>query len=357
MISKERLFKFFIASMCAVSQLPAATPSLSLFDQRAPTRVEINNRLLAVVNGKPITVYDLVKKMDMTFYQRFPEYASSVEARYQYYTVNWRNNLADMIDKELILADAEQMKITISHGEIRQEIETLFGPNVIENLDKIGMSYDEAHKIIEGDLLLKRMMGVRVHVKAMRFVTPQAIKKEYEEYAKKNIIPGEWTYNVVSIRENNPTRSATIAHNVHRLLTEENVPLNHLKAKLAELGLGEDAGKVSISEPLQHKEKDLSDQYLKILSGLKAGQYSAPVEQKSRASKSSIYRIFYLKDVKESAAAPFAELENRIRGKLINEVIERESAEYITRLRDHFHVSDEQINENIPENYEPFVLR
>src|SRR5262249_17801417 len=149
--------------------------------QEDKAHIVVNNRILARINEKAISVVDLMKKLDVLFYREFPQYTSSKVARYQFYQANWKNVLQELIDKELILADAEENKLPISSGDVRQEMEQLFGPNIIANLDKVGLSFDDAWKIVQGDITIRRMMYMRVNAKAMRQVTPQDVWAAYEE--------------------------------------------------------------------------------------------------------------------------------------------------------------------------------
>ncbi len=50
------------------------------------------------------------EKMDMLFLRRFPEYTKSKVARYQFYMANWKAILNELIEKELILADAQEKR-------------------------------------------------------------------------------------------------------------------------------------------------------------------------------------------------------------------------------------------------------
>ena len=81
-------------------------------------KISINNRILARVNGKPLTTYDLVKKMDLAFYKQYPQYASSNMARFQFYQQGWSYVLDDLITEELILADAKESHIEVSAGDL-----------------------------------------------------------------------------------------------------------------------------------------------------------------------------------------------------------------------------------------------
>src|SRR5262245_8170025 len=97
-------------------------------------QIIINNRILAKVNGKAISAFDVMKKMDMLFYRQYPEYTAIPQARLQFYQVSWKRVLQELIDKELILADAEESKLQVSAGDIRQEMELLLGPNIHSSL-------------------------------------------------------------------------------------------------------------------------------------------------------------------------------------------------------------------------------
>ena len=114
----------------------------------AMARLAVDNRILATVHGKAISALDLAKKMNLLFVQQFPEQTASAEARFQFYQVNWRQLLEDLIDKELILLDAKELKLPAAVGDVRQEMESLFGPDVVMTLSKVNLSYVEARQVI-----------------------------------------------------------------------------------------------------------------------------------------------------------------------------------------------------------------
>src|ERR1700738_2776124 len=144
---------------------PALLPTLSAVGsgsslvplQNQGERIFVNNRILAKINGKPISVVDVMKKMDLLFYKRYPQYTSIPAARFQFYQLHWQYVLNELIDKELVMADAADNKLPLTPGDIRQEMEEWFGPNIIVNLDQAGLTFDEAWKLVEEDLILQRM--------------------------------------------------------------------------------------------------------------------------------------------------------------------------------------------------------
>lgn len=328
-----------------------------LFGRQAPSHIQINNRVMAVVNGKAITVYDLMKKLDVSFYKQFPQYADSIEAKFQYYQYNWKHSLQDLIDKELILADAEEVKLPVSAGDVREEMETLFGPEIINNLDRVGLSYEDAQEIIRSDILLKRMLGMRVNLKSMRKVTPLAIRQAYDEFAKTNIRSPEWDYNIISVRHPDPTKGAEIANTIHQLVEKENVPFNEVKERIKAIGLFDDSLKINVSDKFHHNEKEVSDSFKSILTEMSPNSFTNPLTHLDRDGKSKIFRIFYLESSVAGGPIPFEEVENKLIDKIRNTVVEEETSIYLDRLREHFHIDDKEILSKLPENFEPFKLR
>lgn len=348
--------KYFILAALLCSQL-AHGADMYVMGQSRERHVNVNNRILAVVNGKPLSVYDVMKKMDVHFYRQFPEYASSAEARHQFYQAQWKNMLRDLVDKELILADAESAKVEVSAGDVRQEMENMFGPNIIANLDKLGMTYAEAEEIVKGDILLRRMLFVRVQNKVMRKVTPQVVRNAYEHYAKDNVKAPEWKYQVISVRDDDAVRGAETANMAYRLLTEDHVGIGELKTKLAEVGAVVNPDSINVSEEFAHTEKEVSSAYKEVLSHLQPGIFSVPTAQSSRRDNGKVFRIFFLKEMVSGGAQAFSAVESLIKEKLMDDEMDKETISYLKQLRDHYHVKDSDISSAIPEGFEPFTLK
>ncbi|CAF23120.1 unnamed protein product [Candidatus Protochlamydia amoebophila UWE25] len=322
------------------------------------SKIFINNRILARINGKPISAYDLVKKMDVTFYKQFPQYLSSTEARYQYYQFSWKYALEDLINKELILADAQESKVEVTSGDVRQEMELMFGPNIIASLDKIGLSFEEASKIVQGDILLKRMIGARVNGKAIRQVTPSRVRKSYEDFIKDpaNIRLTIWNYKVLTIKDRNLKKSEEIAQAAYQLL-RKGFSIEEVPAKLKEGKLLGRKGKVTVSKVIHNNEKELSKSYQQILNPLDTGMYSLPFENKSRVEHTTVYRILFVQEKIPGGYPSFKEMEPVLKERLLNQVADEETDLYLKKLREHFYVRDKDLEAMVPADYQPFVLK
>lgn len=319
-----------------------------------PQHILVNNRILAIVNGKPISVIDIMKKLDVLFYKQYPQYTSNNAARYQFYKVNWKKILQDLIDKELILADAQEAKVKVTSGEIRKEMESTFGPNIIMNLDKTGISFDDASKMMEDDILLRRMVGFRAQLKALKKITPQVVKNAYEEFAKNNVLPEKWQYQVIAIRDEDPLKGKKEAHHIHQYLLNYEGPIEELPKSIEPLNL---TAKISVSELFSHEEKDLSPAYKEVLTTLSPNRFSSPIAQASKKDKSTVFRIFYLKEKIAGGAPSFDEVGKKIRYELLEDAIEKETLAYFEHLRKHYHVHENGFNELVATGFEPFSLK
>ena len=204
-----------------------ATLSLSanpMHDFSSDQKIAVQNSILAQVNGKTISMMDVKKKMDMVFHQNYPQLASSNQARFQFYEVSWRHVLMELIDNELIIADATDKEIKLTDGEIREVVEERFGPNVMQTLDKIGITYDETWKMVKNELLAQRMSWFFITSKAMNTVTPQDIRQAYRHYVDKNPSYSEWKYRVISIRADKPDDK--LADEIYTFLADKKNPEN-----------------------------------------------------------------------------------------------------------------------------------
>lgn len=337
--------------------------------------IVVNNRLLAKVNDKPITVLDVMRKLDMIFYQRYPQYASSKQARAQFYDVAWRRVLDELIDKELLMLEAKELKLEVNNGEVRKEMERLFGPNVVANLDTIGMTYDEAWKLVYADMINQRMLYVKVNAKVLKQVTPKEVKAAFDTYLAENTPPPRWIYRVITIRDPDPKAGAQSAQQIREALESsltygEGITLEGLadpelfeelkgpnRLAYTDLkGISADT-KVTVSETFEHTSKEISQAYSQALAGLKSGEYSAPISQVSRADRSTVFRIFYLQQYVQDPIPTFTEMEGKMRADLIGAALERETEVYLKSLRKKHAITNEQLNQRLPDDFEPFALR
>lgn len=350
----KRIPLLFLFLILTGQALAATDPFIP--DDGENVRIVVNNRVLANVNGKPITVMDVMRKLDMIFYQRYPQYAKSKSARHQFYEAVWRRVFDELIDKELLVVEAKEVKLEVNNGEVRKEMEKLFGPNVVANLDSIGMTYDEAWQMVHGDMINQRMMYVKVNTKVQKQVTPKEVRIAYEAYVAENTPPPRWIYRVMSIRDPDPAQGAQTAQ-VLRGALANGAPFESLAENIQNIGPVSPKTKVTVSEEYQHTEKEISDAYRQVLMGLLPGGYSEPVAQASRADKSTVFRIFHLKDRVQDKLPSFSEMESKLRQELIGKAMDRETEAYLKSLRKKHAITEEHLKDRLPDDFQPFILR
>ena len=164
---------------------------------------KIHNRILAKVEGKPISVIDVMKQMNVYIAEFFPELLQSPEQRYQFYMAHWKTTLQKMIATELIMADAKSRNFKVADGDVREGIQRKFGPNVIQKLDQLGISYEEAKAIVYQENIRKTMEWFRVISKAVHRVGIKEIQQEYKKVTNHAFKRGDDVYELIKDLEVN----------------------------------------------------------------------------------------------------------------------------------------------------------
>ena len=321
----------------------AAPPPDFAFGQNYPQNIVVNNRILLKIDGKAVTIMDVVRKMDLLFYRQYPDLASSAMARYQFYTSGWRSVLGAVIDDYLIVADAEEKEITINDGEVREELEKMFGPDVVLNLDQLGMTLEEAFDLLKTELTVQRMTAIMVRSKAITDVHPLSVRKKYQELLSENPSKNYWVYQVLSIR--GPEHEG-VAREAYRLISEQRIPFEEVAQQVKQEGLD-----LTYSDEYRQHEGEISLAYRAVLESLSVGVASPPLSNKM------VSRLFCLKGIEKEEPRSFHTVEDELKSELIQEAISRHNIEYRGKLREHYGLTEKYLNSIIPETLQPFALR
>lgn len=316
----------------------------------------INNRPLIKIQGKTISLMDIVKRMDMYIHTNYPQAQDNQAALYQFYTQSWRRVLDDMIMEQLILADSEGKDLKISDGDVRQEMDQRFGPDTIATLKKMGLSYEEAKEVVKNDMIVQRLLWYRVYSKAHAAVRPEDIKLAYSAYLEKNPAKEEWEYDVLTVRGDDTNLCEKVAKEASTLLAEKTMELTTLASNLTKEHKS-DALKIVATKDYKVDTKTVSPQHKEILEHLEKGQCSDVVRQASRAAGSDVYRIFHLKEHKKVEPMPFDAMHNQLKDDLLGKGAMEQRLEYNELLRNMFGYTKEELEEIVPKDYEPFAMR
>jgi len=341
-------FAFFLMLIFSLgfARLIQAAPSLSY-----EPHLMINNQPLAKIHGKVISLCDVVKKMDLFLFEHYPKMTPSPVEKYQFYMSRWKPTLDEMIDNELILLDAEQKEIKISDGQVREELEEKFGPNVMSTLHQLNYDYEQAREMIRQDLTIQQLIGMKVHSKAFQKATPQAIKDAYETYLEKNPPYQEWTYQVLSIRGKDKTECEKIAQKAYDLLEKEKEPIENIPSRLEANDIV-----ISLSDDYRGDSQKLSKMHFDVIQALSPHSYSPPVAQVSRYDRSIALRIFYLKDMIKTLPETFEKMHDTLKNELLYEFSYKEKEAYIQSLKKRFGYQNHSLTFELPSDYEPFAI-
>jgi hypothetical protein len=313
--------------------------------------IVVNNRILATVNGRTLSMLDVVKEMDVFLSQYYPQYLDSEPARMQYYTTQWKSTLQRMIDQEFMMSDAESREVKATDAEVREEIQNRYGPNVRESLDKLGITLDEAKKMIHKDLVVQKIQWLRVTAKVLSKVTTEVVKKAFNEYLVKNPPKEMWTYQFLTLRYDETDTAMSLAEQIKDLQESSgsvlSVAADLFKQKLPE----EEWTHLSLSSELQSEEKELSQAHREVLSQMAANSWSNPVLQQSRDG-SQVVRIFHLKSHTKHETPIFETMATGLKQELLNQYADKEMDVYLARLHERFNFK--QISLDIPAQFEPF---
>jgi hypothetical protein len=302
--------------------------------QQSPS-VLVQPRVLAQVNGKTITTADVVKRLDRVLKMRLPELMDQPQEKYQFYMAYWRNVLNDLVDTQLIMADAEEKQMSVTDSEIREEMYRQLGLDLHSKLVELGMTYDEAWEMTEQEMIVQRMLGMMCQSKAMVMVTPTDI---YQAYQKELAKGGQerLRYRVVTLRSDYAEVAAAAALRLEALAAEKKRPIEEWGDAAKD---GDERINAFVSEEYDRATQELSESHAKALAGLEPGQSTGPVFATSPKGEVT-YRLFHLVDHQKIDPPSFAEVQEKMRYALIDEALAKETDKYLKELRQRYHAPE-----------------
>lgn len=318
-------------------------------------QVHTNDRVLAKVNDCAITVCDIAKKLEGHLQHQNSGREITSQARFEFFTRYWPQVLRDCIDRELILADAKDRGVVATHGQVREEMEMLFGPDIIQTLEKMNLSYNEAFESVKKEITVRRMLLYRTHYPAQQQVGPKLVRQTYRDFVQAHKGGNKWVFRIVSVQDANAKSALNTADKLQKTIAScSNWPAAQTAIERL-INIQGEQSDVRISEIYSQNDKDLSKTYRQTLENLEISNCSLPIPFTSSDNRMS-YRLFYLIERENRPCPTLRESAARLREVLIEERAGEISQRYLSSLRDRFGVQLEQIEEGIPPNFTPFKL-
>ncbi|MCH9632331.1 MAG: hypothetical protein S4CHLAM6_06630 [Chlamydiae bacterium] len=356
---KRLLLSLFIPTSLLIAQGVGVNPfsPMQMEQSQKLNRILVENRVLTNVNNTPISVVDVMKKMDTEFFVEYPHLMDSDVARYQFYKARWRHEFDRMVESELIISDAKAHKLELTEGDIRQELEKRFGPEVIINIDQIGLTYDEAYDLVKKDILTQRMSQGFLYLKGVFNISPDDLLTAYREYIKVNKKPDHWKYHMISFRGPNALEDSQMAKLSLERLSSETKSFNALCMRFKDKTDDFENKQISISKEFDLESDQIQESHRDILSNLTPHSFSEPIKEHSRIKNQPVYRIFHLNSYEAGGKIKLAEVEEKLIYQHKQEKYEQEYINYVTNLRERSGLTKDSINAGIPEGFEPFRIK
>jgi peptidyl-prolyl cis-trans isomerase SurA len=293
-------------------------------------KLELIDRIVAVVNSDIITLYDLNRA--------FKPYEANIKAlRYppekeRETLFQVRKDLLDqLIDSKLADQEIERAQITVSEADIDKTIERLketrsfTDEQLREGLSRQGMTMEEYRKEIKEQILRTKL--VNREVKSKIVITKEDIKAYYDnhrdQYTGKK---GYYLYNIfvrlspgagTSEIENAMAEIRDVRARLNQGFPFEEM-VNELKNSRSRVQ-GTDLGLYSLEE--------LSKQLQGTVSKLKAGEYSEILDTEFGP------QIIYVQQIQETPTKSLDEIEAEIEEILYNEMVDNRYQDWLEDLR------------------------
>lgn len=354
---------FFCLSLLTLATTGSFLQASPLAPYNKPSeKVQIfaHNRPLFKIHGKTLSLLDVQKFMDLTLFERAKDVYENPVQRYHYYMQNWKWALQEMIYAELMLMEAEELKIELTNGEVHAEVDSRFGKDIYKVLDILGISYNALVKKVNDDLLIQQVSGARFGFRAYQRVTPDSVQDAYRDYLVQNPPKDAWTYRTVTVSNlEDPNLSEEFAENVFHFLKEKNTPVEILQAKDPSLNIFEDLPGLSysVSDEITLTTKEIRKDYLEALEELSHKEFSAPICQKSRSGQSDSYKILYLANYVPGDIPSFEEMSNKLYNQAINKNVDEERTNYFQELKKRFCFEEIDVEVLFPGQEKVFTIR
>ena len=336
------MFRYLLLSLLCVS-------GVGFCENPAKQGIIVENRILASVRDQVITVQDVVKKLDMLFYQNLPEQRNSPAARYEFYKAHWRNIFEDLVNRQLVLAWAEERQFPVSNGDIRQELEDIFGPEVMINLYESGFSLHDIQEMVKADILMRRLLYFQVRIPVLAAISPSRVRSLYETKLHQKFSREALHWRTVSLRAKEGECPKTVADSVYKMLEKEHLAPQEIAKKVP--GTIE----VTCSEQFRSEKEELAPHIYDILNKLKTGSSSEPMPFVSKQNGQKGWR-FYVMDSKEQLPIPpLADIEEDLRAEIAQPEIDVKTKELFADLYKEYQVKHLFSSEELF-SFEPFHM-
>jgi hypothetical protein len=312
-------------------------------------KVLVENRVLACVRDQTITVMDVMKKLDMIFYQQYPQYRGIPEARYEFYSANWRKALDELVDRRLALLYSEEKQLHLTNGDIRQELEDIYGPNVLMSLYEEGLSLQESYEMMREDIQFRRVVFFFVQSPIQTSLTPHIVHEAYNRKVAELQRQKGWLWRSITLKGKTAPLEKAKALEIHKDLAEKKISLKAFMEHIPE-----DLD-VVVSQQFRSFQHEVAPSVASLLQELPLHSYSSPIPVTKGESVEG-WRIYIVDEYFLPKIPLFYEIEGEIKNDLASPEIHRKTDEFFQGLRKQYHAKY-LLSEKEMLALEPFMLK
>lgn len=201
------------------------------------------------------------------------------------------------------------------------------------------------------------MLFIQVRNPVMAQITPSNVKKAYDAYVENLSDQKECTWSCITIKGSDTKKAAELAEAVYTLLEQGQIAKEDVQKELSTSSFEHEGITMSYSPEFIQKTSELAPNLQELFLSLKEGTPSRPQLQTSRTASTPTMRIYFLHARSSSEIPSIQILQDRLKEEIVQARMEQKTEEYFQSLRTRYQVSKEQIEKELPQNFQPFVLR
>ena len=293
---------------------------------RAQQAEAIVDRVVAVVNGDIVTLYELNKA--------FKPFEANIKAlrypsekeRETLFQVR-RDLLNQLIDSQLADQQVKRYQISVTQNEIDTAIERIkearsfTDEQLREGLAAQGLTMEEYRKELESQILRTKL--VNREVKSKIVITQEDIKAYYDRHKEKYAGDKKYYLWNIFVKASEFERETALKE------------INAVEARLKQGAsfealvkeLNASASPVKGTDLGLYRRDELSSELQKVVENLKADEFSPVLETNFG------YQIIYVQQIQETPPQPLQEVEADIKQTLYNEYVDTRYQDWLEELR------------------------
>jgi len=274
------------------------------------------NRIVAVVNGEVITLFDLQKEMGNPLLQSRSQQLASRQGS----MAHKKKVLRSMVNHELFEQEAERLEITVSDVEVENQIEQikrerdLSNEELEESLEQSGLTMKGFKEKLRQDIKINRLLSSMVRQKVV--VSEEEIATYFEEHKEQYVTPKKLHLRIIL----HPSRQKL--RTVKERIEQGEISFTEAAGKHSQ-GPGADQG----GDLGLVNWKDLRSTWKEAIGGLEPGDMSRVFSMQGNAA------LLKLESVQSRSSRQLSEVRDSIRQKIYSQKLKDRYEEYVQELR------------------------